>query len=75
MDEHFSGSVIQQLSNFSFEPQTIDELGNIIVKSFSIDNAPGHDNISMKIIHHSLQNMVRPLVSIINLSLSTDVFP
>jgi len=35
----------------------------------------GYDNISMDIIHQSLQNIVQPLVSIMNLSLSTGVFP
>ena len=58
----------------SLQPLTVDELSNI-VKSFSVNKAPGHDNISMKIIHESLQNIVQPVVSIINLSLSTGVFP
>ena len=31
--------------------------------------------ISMKIIHQTLKNIVQPLVSIINLLLSTGVFP
>ena len=45
------------------------------VKSFNANKAPGHDNISMKIIHQSFQNIVQPLVTIINTSLSTGVFP
>ena len=64
------------LNPFCFNlPLTVDELSNV-VKSFSADKAPGHDNQAMKIIHHqSLQNIVQPLVSIINLSLSTGLFP
>ena len=55
------------LNPFCFNlPLTVDELSNV-VKSFSADKAPGHDNKAMKIIHHqSLQNIVQPLVSIIN---------
>ena len=45
------------------------------VKSFNANKAPGHDNVSMKIIHQSFQNIVQPLVTIINTSLSTGVFP
>ena len=51
----------------------MDKFSNI-VKPFSVNKAPGHDNISMKIIHQSLQNIVR-VVSIINLLLTNGVFP
>ena len=60
--------------SISLQPLTVNILSNI-VKSFSVNKAPGHDNISMKIIHQSLKNIVQPLVSIINLLLSTGVFP
>ena len=60
--------------SISLQPLTVDIFSNI-VKSFSVNKAPGHDNISMKIIHQSLKNIVQPLVSIINLLLSTGVFP
>ena len=53
--------------SISLQPLTVDELSNI-VKSFSVNKAPGHDNISMKIIHESLKNIVQPVVSITNLS-------
>ena len=56
------------------QPLTVDELNNI-VKSFNANKASGHDNISMKIIHQSFQNIAQPLVTIINLSLFTGVFP
>ena len=56
------------------QPLTVDELSDI-VKSFNVNKAPGHDNISMKIIHQSLQNIVQPLVFISDLLLSTGVFP
>ena len=52
----------------------VGELNNI-VKSFNANKAPGHDNISIKIIHQSFQNIAQPLVTIINTSLSTSVFP
>ena len=60
--------------SISLQPLTFDKLSNI-VKSLGVNKAPGNDNISMKIIHQSLQNIVQPLVSIINLLLSTGVFP
>ena len=60
--------------SISLQPLTVDELSNI-VKSFSVNKVPGHDNISIKIIHQSLQNIVQPLVFISDLLLSTGVFP
>ena len=60
--------------SISLQPLTVGELNNI-VKSFNANKAPGHDNISMKIIHRSFQNIAQPLVTIINTSLSTGVFP
>ena len=39
--------------SISLQPLTVNIFSNI-VKSFSINKAPGHDNISMKIIHQSL---------------------
>ena len=60
--------------SISLQPLTVNVFSNI-VKSFSVNKAPGHDNISMKIIHQSLKNIVQPLVSIIKLLLSTGVFP
>ena len=59
--------------SISLQPLTVGELNNI-VKSFNANKAPGHDNISMKIIHQSFQNIAQPLVTIINTSLSTGVF-
>ena len=56
------------------QPLTVIVFGNI-VKSFSVNKAPGHDNISMEVIHQSLKNIVQSLVSMINLLLSTGVFP
>ena len=53
---------------------TVDELNNI-VKSFSANKAPGHDNISMKTIYQSFRSIAQPLVTIINLSMFTGVFP
>ena len=60
--------------SISLQPLMVGELNNI-VKSFSANKAPGHDNISIKIIHQSFQNIAQPLVTIINTSLSTSVFP
>ena len=60
--------------SISLQPLTVGELNNI-VKSFNANKAPGHDNISMKIIHQSFQNIAQPLVTIINTLLSTGVFP
>ena len=60
--------------SISLQPLTVGELNNM-VKSFNANKAPGHDNISMKIIHQSFQNIAQPLVTIINTSLSTGVFP
>ena len=60
--------------SISLQPLTVSELNNI-VKPFNANKAPGHDNISMRIIHQSFQNIVQPLVTIINTSLSTGVFP
>ena len=45
--------------SISLQPLTFNIFSNI-VKSFSINKAPGHDNISMKIIHKSLQPEIRP---------------
>ena len=56
------------------QPLTVTVFSNI-VKSFSVNKAPGHDNISMEVIHQSLKNIVQSLVSMINLLLSTGVFP
>ena len=61
--------------SISLQQLTVGELNNINVKSFNANKAPGHDNISMKIIHQSFQNIVQPLVTIINTLLSTGVFP
>ena len=60
--------------SISLQPLTVDELSNIL-KPFCVNKALAYDNISVQIIHQFLQNIVHPLVSIINLSLSTDVFP
>ena len=46
--------------SISLQPLTVSELNNI-VKSFNANKAPGHDNISMKIIHQSFQNIAQPL--------------
>ena len=54
--------------------RSVGELNNI-VKSFNTNKAPGHDNISTKIIHKFFQSIALPLVTIINTSLSTAVFP
>ena len=56
------------------QPLTVIVFSNI-VKSFSVNKAPGHDNISMEVIHQSLKNIVQSLVSMINLLLPTGVFP
>ena len=61
--------------SISLQQLTVGELNNINVKSFNTNKAPGHDNISMKIIHQSFQNIAQHLVTIINISLSTGVFP
>ena len=47
----------------------------ILLKSFNANKAPGHDNISMKIVQQSFQNIAQPLVTIINTLLSKGVFP
>ena len=60
--------------SISLQPLMVNELSNI-VKSFSVNKAHGRDSISMKIIHQSLKNIVQSLVSMINLLLSTGVFP
>ena len=60
--------------SISLQPLTVSELNNI-VKSFNANKAPGHDNISIKIIHQSFQKIAQPLVTIINTSLSTSAFP
>ena len=60
--------------SISLQQLTVGELNNI-VKSFNANKAPGYDNISMRIIHQSFQNIAQPLVTIINTSLSTGVFP
>ena len=60
--------------SISLQPLTVGELYNI-VKSFNVNKAPGHDNISIKIIHQSFQKIAQPLVTIINTSLSTSAFP
>ena len=60
--------------SISLQPLTVGELYNI-VKSFNANKAPGHDNISIKIIHQSFQKIAQPLVTIINTSLSTSAFP
>ena len=60
--------------SISLQPLTVGELNNI-VKSFNANKAPGHDNIPMKIIHQSFQNIAQPLVTIINTLLSSGVFP
>lgn len=59
--------------SISLQPLTVGELYNI-VKSFNVNKAPGHDNISIKIIHQSFQKIAQPLVTIINTSLSTSAF-
>ena len=60
--------------SISLQQLTVGELNN--VKSFNANKArPGHDNISMKIIHQSFQNIAQPLETIINTLLSTGVFP
>ena len=60
--------------SISLQQLTVGELNN--VKSFNANKAPGHDNISMKIIHQSFQNIAQPLETIINIySLSAGVFP
>jgi len=51
-----------------------DELNNI-VKTFNANKASGHDNIPLKIIKQSFQNIVHTLATIIDLSLSSGVFP
>ena len=68
--EFLSGSLSESIS---LQPLTVGELNNI-VKSFNANKAPGHDNISMKIIHQSFQNIENPgnevglLVCFLNLS-------
>ena len=42
--------------SISLQPLTVGELNNI-VKSFNANKAPGHDNIPMKIIHQSFQDI------------------
>ena len=56
--------------SISLQPLTVSELNNI-VKSFNTNKAPGHEDV----IHQPFQNIVQPLVSIINTSLSTGEFP
>ena len=64
-----------RLMNFKFSCSSyFIDLNNIVI-SFNTNKAPGHDNISMKIILQSFQNIAQPLVTIINTSLSTGVFP
>ena len=60
--------------SISLKPSTVNKLNNI-VKKFNVNKASGHDNIPLKIIQQSFQNIVHPLVTIINLSLSSGVFP
>ena len=46
-----------------------------ICNSFKTAKAPGYENISLYIIKKSFDLLVNPLVNIINLSLSTGIFP
>ena len=46
--------------SISPKPLTVDELNNI-VKIFDAKKASGHDNIPLKIIQQSYQNIVHPL--------------
>ena len=55
--DFFSSSLSESIS---LQRLTVGELNNI-VKSFNANKAPGHDNISMKIIHQSFQNIAQPL--------------
>ena len=50
--------------SISLQPLMVGELNNI-VKSFNANKALGHDNISMRIIHQSFQNIAQPLITII----------
>ena len=45
------------------------------MKTFNANKASSHDSIPLQIIQQSFQNIVHPLVTIINLSLSSGVFP
>ena len=56
------------------KPLMVVELNNIM-KIFNSNKASGHDNTSLKIIQLSFQNTVHPLATIINLFLSSGVFP
>ena len=44
------------------------------MKIFNANKASGHYNIPLKITQQSFQNIAHPLVTIINLSLSSGVF-
>ena len=58
----------------SFTHVTADEL-KTITKGFKDGKAPGADNIPISIIKKTLDLISDPLLSIINLSLSSGVFP
>ena len=58
----------------SFNHVTTEELKSI-AKGFKDGKAPGADNIPISIIKKTLDLISDPLLSIINLSLSSGVFP
>ena len=62
------------IETITLKPVTIEEL-NDISKSFDSGKAPGYDNILMNVIKKSLALISIPLVHVINVSLTTGVFP
>ena len=56
------------------QPTDPCELGSIC-SMFASWKAPGHDNISMRVIKHSFHLISAPLANIINLSLQKGIFP
>ena len=65
---------VPSVSFSSFTHVTAEEL-KTITKGFKDGKAPGADNIPVSIIKKTLDLILDPLLSIINLSLSSGVFP
>lgn len=64
----------QRQELLEFLPLTGDELKEI-VQTFALHKAPGVDNIPMRVIKLSIDEILDPLTEIINLSLESGCFP
>ena len=68
----FIGDV--NLPPITLKPTSPSELESIS-SMFASGRAPGYDNISMRVIKHSIHLISAPLSNIINLSLQKGIFP